>query len=109
MTLRLTLILLGLLLSLSTSADRTTNDCSEAWSGTPNLQNVEGGWGVNIHFTDPKPGEIKLIAAAGFRWVRMDFKWDVTERERDRYDFAAYDILVKELDQFKIRALFILD
>jgi hypothetical protein len=109
MNLRFILILLGLFLSPSTLADRTTNNCSEAWSKTPDLQTVENGLGVNIHFINPKPGEIKLIAEAGFRWVRMDFKWDVTERERDRYDFAAYDRLMSELDQFNIRALFILD
>ncbi|MGI8838148.1 MAG: hypothetical protein ACR2H4_16145 [Pyrinomonadaceae bacterium] len=28
---------------------------------------------VNIHFTDPKPSELAMLAAAGFRWVRMDF------------------------------------
>ena len=109
MNLRLTLLLLGLFLSLSTSADRTTSNCSQAWSGSPNSQTFESGLGVNIHFTNPKPGEMKMIADAGFRWVRMDFKWDLTERERGKYDFAAYDQLMSDLDPFKIRALFILD
>ena len=89
MHLRFTLILLGLFLSLSICADRTSKNCPGAWSPTPKSQTFESGMGVNIHFTNPKPGEIKLIADAGFRWVRMDFKWDVTERERDQYDFAA--------------------
>src|SRR2546427_9570865 len=70
---------------------------------------IPEGIGVNIHFTDPQPGEMKMIAAAGFRWVRMDFKWDATERERGHYDFSAYDRLMQSLDQFKLRALFILD
>lgn len=70
---------------------------------------LESGLGVNIHFTDPKPGEMKMIADAGFRWVRMDFKWDLTELENGQYDFAPYDRLMSELDQFNIRALFILD
>src|SRR5882724_414268 len=109
MNLRFTLLLLGLFLSLSTSADRTTNNCSEAWVPTPNPQMLESGLGVNIHFTDPKPGEMKMIADAGFRWVRMDFKWDLTELEHGQYDFAPYDRLMSELDQFNIRALFILD
>jgi hypothetical protein len=65
--------------------------------------------GVNIHFTDPQPGEVKMIAAAGFRWVRMDFKWDETERARGQYDFSAYDRLMAALDESKIQALFILD
>jgi hypothetical protein len=108
MNLRLILILLSVFLSLSTSADRATDSCSGAWR-TLNTQTLESGRGVNIHFTNPKPGEIKLISDAGFRWVRMDFKWDETERELGRYDFAAYDRLMSELDQFNIRALFILD
>ncbi|MGQ0762649.1 MAG: cellulase family glycosylhydrolase [Acidobacteriota bacterium] len=67
------------------------------------------GSGVNIHFTDPAPGEIKMIADAGFRWVRMDFKWDLTEQQRGRYDFSPYERLTKALDEHGIRALFILD
>jgi polysaccharide biosynthesis protein PslG len=109
MILRLALVLLTLFLSLSISADRPANNCSQCWAPSANPLTVESGMGVNIHFTDPKPGEIKMIAAAGFRWVRMDFKWDVTERERGQYDFAPYDQLMSELDQYNIRALFILD
>jgi len=50
-----------------------------------------------------------MIADAGFRWVRMDFKWDLTEPERGRYDFSPYERLMKALDEQGIRALFILD
>lgn len=109
MTLRFALVLLIFLLSLVNSADRTPNNCTGAWllgSTAPNLVN---GLGVNIHFTDPRPGEIQMIADAGFRWVRMDFKWDATERERSRYDFSSYDRLLAALDQHKIHALLILD
>lgn len=67
------------------------------------------GLGVNIHFTDPRPGELELLAAAGFRWVRMDFAWNATEREPGRYDFSAYDRLLAALQPHGIRALFILD
>lgn len=67
------------------------------------------GLGVNIHFTDPKPGEVEMIAAAGFKWVRMDFMWAETERKRGEYDFSAYDRLMTALEAQKIRALFILD
>jgi hypothetical protein len=34
---------------------------------------VTDGFGVNIHFTQPKAGELEMLAAAGFKWVRMDF------------------------------------
>ncbi len=70
---------------------------------------VPEGLGVNIHFTDPRPGEMEMLAAAGFRWVRMDFVWQATERKKGEYDFSAYDRLLKSLDEHKLRALFILD
>ena len=109
MKLRLALALLSLFLSLAISADRPSNNCPGAWSAGSDSQTVDEGLGVNIHFTDPQPGEIKMIADAGFRWIRMDFKWDTTERERSRYDFSAYDRLMSALEPFQIRALFILD
>ena len=70
---------------------------------------VPDGVGVNIHFTDAQPGEMDMLASTGFRWVRMDFAWAATERERGRYDFAAYDRLMQALDSHGLRALFILD
>jgi hypothetical protein len=74
-----------------------------------NLPTVEDSLGVNVHFIEPKPGEIKMIAEAGFGWVRTDFFWEVTEPERGQYDFSAYDRLLKQLDEFHLGALFILD
>jgi hypothetical protein len=65
--------------------------------------------GVNIHFTDPQPGEMEMLAAAGFKWVRMDFTWAGSEREKGVYDFSAYERLAAHLDKHKLRALFILD
>jgi polysaccharide biosynthesis protein PslG len=65
--------------------------------------------GVNIHFTDPNPGEMKMLAAAGFRWVRMDFHWQRIEIAKGQYEFAPYDRLMQTLDQYKMGALFILD
>lgn len=67
------------------------------------------GLGVNIHFTDPQPGEVEMLAAGGFRWVRMDFAWGRTERERGRYDFSPYERLLEALQPHGIRVLFILD
>jgi hypothetical protein len=67
------------------------------------------GLGVNIHFTDPRPGEMEMLAAAGFKWVRMDFGWDATERRKGEYDFSAYDRLMSALDRHHIRPIFILD
>ena len=70
---------------------------------------IAEGIGINIHFTDPQPGEMKLLADSGVRWVRMDFYWQRIETEKGRYDFTPYDRLLAALDQYKIRALFILD
>ena len=70
---------------------------------------IPDGFGVNIDFTDARPGEIRMLSEAGFRWVRMDLKWDATEKERDRYDFASYDRLMAALEPYNIHALFILD
>lgn len=70
---------------------------------------IPSGLGVNIHFTDPRPGEMEMLASAGFRWVRMDFTWQATERKRGEYDFRPYERLLKALDAHGIRALLILD
>jgi hypothetical protein len=70
---------------------------------------IPDGFGVNIHFTDPQPGEMRMLAASGVRWVRMDFKWDLTETAKGKYDFAPYDRLMSALTPFDLRALFILD
>jgi hypothetical protein len=67
------------------------------------------GLGVNIHFTDPQPGEMEMMAQAGFRFIRMDFAWGGIEREKGQYDFSAYDRLMKALDAHHVRAVFILD
>src|SRR5687767_13147795 len=69
---------------------------------------VPQGAGVNIHFTDAKAGEMKMLSSA-FRIVRMDFFWGSIEKEKGVYDFSAYDRLMKSLDEHKVRALFILD
>src|SRR5467141_3956599 len=70
---------------------------------------IPEGIGINIHFTDPQPGEMKMLAASGIRWVRMDFYWQRIETAKGCYDFTPYDRLMAVLDEHKIRALFILD
>lgn len=70
---------------------------------------IPEGFGVNIDFTDPRRGEIKMLSEAGFRWVRMDLKWDLTEKEPGHFDFSAYDRLLAALKPFDVHALWILD
>lgn len=65
--------------------------------------------GVNIHFTTPRPGEMRMLASTGVRWIRMDFTWAATERQRGQYSFAAYDGLMAALEAHRIRPIFILD
>lgn len=74
----------------------------------PNLT-VPSGLGINIHFTHPQPGEMEAIAAAGFKWVRMDLTWENVERRRGAYDFSAFDELMASLAKNHLRALLILD
>jgi hypothetical protein len=64
--------------------------------------------GLNIHFVTPRPGEMKMLAATGVRWVRMDFDWASIESQRGKYDFSAYDRLMVSLSQYKLRPIFIL-
>jgi polysaccharide biosynthesis protein PslG len=109
MKFRSMLTFFSLFLALAVSADRTAAPCPGCWLASRDAPTIDQSFGVNIHFTDPQPGEIKMIADAGFRWVRMDLKWDATERERGRYDFTAYDRLMTAIEPFGLRALFILD
>ncbi len=70
---------------------------------------VTAASGVNIHFTDAKPGELEMLKAAGFRHVRMDFSWGATEKQKGVYDFAAYDRLTASLEKHGLKGYYILD
>lgn len=70
---------------------------------------IPAPFGVNIHFTRALPGELNLLAAGGFRWVRMDMFWNTIEQVAGRYEFWEYDALVAAMTQRGIRIIFILD
>ncbi len=70
---------------------------------------VPDGLGVNIHWTNPRPGEMRMLAATGVRWIRMDFVWGTTETTRGQYNFAPYVRLITALRRYHIRPVFILD
>lgn len=70
---------------------------------------IPAGQGVNIHFTTPRPGELEMLSAAGFTWVRTDLTWRATERTPGSYDFSAYDRLWSALTQRGLHAIFTLD
>lgn len=83
--------------------------CTEAASPPQLPPSLRGAPGVNIHFTHARDGEMKELAAAGFKWVRMDFGWGGIEREKGQYNFAEYDRLMSELEAVHITPIFILD
>jgi hypothetical protein len=68
------------------------------------------GFGVNIH-TGPtwKATDIKLIADAGFQWIRCDLFWQFTERSKGVYNFSEYDTLVEGFEKYGIKILWTLD
>jgi hypothetical protein len=70
---------------------------------------IPDGIGVNIHFVTGHEKDLDLIAAAGFKFVRMDFAWTAIEKQKGKYDWSEYEQLLANLDKRGIRALFILD
>lgn len=67
------------------------------------------GVGVNIHFVTGHERDLDQIAAAGFKFVRMDFTWAAIEHKKGEYDWSGYDELTANLEKRGIRALYILD
>jgi len=80
-----------------------------AWTNEIPGPVLPAGVGVNIHFVTGHSQDLDLIAAAGFRFVRMDFAWESIETTKDNYDWSAYEELLSNLDARHLRALFILD
>src|SRR5512146_2419909 len=67
------------------------------------------GVGVNIHFVTGHERDLDMIAAAGFKVVRMDFSWGGTERVRGQYDWSGYDQLTANMEKRGLQPLYILD
>jgi hypothetical protein len=70
---------------------------------------IPAGVGVNIHFVTGHERDLDLIAAAGFKFIRMDFGWASIERKKGEYNWSEYDQLLAHLEERQMRALFILD
>ena len=70
---------------------------------------IPEGVGVNIHFTSGHERDLDLIAAGGFKFVRMDFGWEGTERVRNEFNWTAYDELTANLEKRGLSAIYILD
>jgi len=95
-------LLVFLLLTMTTSS----------WAGIEALPHpvIPNGFGVNIHFTG-EPRDLDMIAAAGFKVIRMDLVWSRIERAKGVYDFnrSGYDALTKGCTERGIHILYILD
>jgi hypothetical protein len=65
--------------------------------------------GVNIHFVTGHEKDLDLIAAAGFKYIRMDFGWQGIERTKGIYNWAAFDELTANLEKRGLSAIYILD
>jgi beta-xylosidase len=70
---------------------------------------IPAGVGVNIHFVTGHEQDLDLIAAAGLKFIRMDFAWASIETKKGEYKWSEYDQLLANLDQRGIRPIFILD
>jgi polysaccharide biosynthesis protein PslG len=70
---------------------------------------VASGVGVNIHFSRGHEPDLDLMAAAGFKFARMDFFWADTERKKGVYDWSAYDELTGNLERRGLCAYYIFD
>ncbi|MES2490104.1 MAG: cellulase family glycosylhydrolase [Pseudomonadota bacterium] len=73
---------------------------------TPSIANSPG---VSIHFVRGNTKDLDMMAAAGVKIVRTDFKWDAIEYMKGRYDWSAYDELVTNITTRGMRPYFILD
>jgi polysaccharide biosynthesis protein PslG len=65
--------------------------------------------GVNIHFTKGHEKDLDMIAAAGFKFIRMDLIWEETENTKGTYNWTDYDELTANLNKRGMRAIYILD
>lgn len=69
---------------------------------------VPAGFGVNVHFSQPAPGEMQMLVDSDIKWLRVDFLWQYTEKEKGKYDFSIFEPLVKQAKENNIGLIFIL-
>ena len=73
---------------------------------------VSSSVGVNVTFTSTTASiqafqnDMPMMAAAGIKFARMDFSWDLIEKTANTYDWSAYDSIVNSMIQYGIRPYF---
>jgi hypothetical protein len=70
---------------------------------------LPAGVGVNIHFVTGQEKDLDMIAAAGFKFVRMDFHWESIETAKGEYHWSGYEELLTNLEKRGLRAILIFD
>ncbi len=70
---------------------------------------IPAGVGVNIHFVTGHERDLGLMAAAGIKFIRMDFAWSEIETNKGKYNWSDYDRLLNNLERHGLRAILILD
>ena len=71
---------------------------------------IPQGVGINIHFVGGHEKDLDMIAAAGIKFIRMDFGWGAIERAaKGEYNWADYEELTANLEKRGLRAIYILD
>jgi len=100
-------IILSALLFLSCSVYMTAQSGRSVIIGKFSPFNQIGA-GVNIHFVTGGEKDLDMIAAAGFKFIRMDFEWQSIERTKGTYNWVAYDELTANLEKRGLCAIYIL-
>jgi Cellulase (glycosyl hydrolase family 5) len=72
------------------------------------VNTISMNMGVDIRLSSPQQRDVRMIATAGFGFVRMDLPWASIERQKGIYDFAGYEDLVRMFAGRGIRSLIIL-
>ncbi len=97
------------------SCEQTINEISDYTKFTEKPKTWKYGLynqvcsGVNIHFVRGHEADLDMIAAAGLKFIRMDFVWHHIEESRGVFDWSAYDELTANLKKRGLSAIYILD
>ncbi|MEK4751999.1 cellulase family glycosylhydrolase [Priestia sp. FSL R5-0597] len=75
----------------------------------PNNIKIGDSLGVSIH-RDVTENDMKNIANAGFKWVRIDIFWERVETKKGKYDFekTGYDQINNWIKKYDLKPYYIL-